>query len=606
MFLRILLFTCLSANPVFLLGQAQDYLWPTDASQHLTSTFGETRSAHFHSGLDIKTWGREGYRVFASKDGVVYRLGVSVEGYGKVIYLKHNDGTFTVYAHLQRMNNQLQAFVDSVRMLDYSFETQLYVEHLNIKVSQGDIIGYTGSTGVGPPHLHFEIRDSTDNPINPLLSNLEVNDELPPTISALLVFPLSENTTIRGTKFPQLYYPFKNETGGIDFETIQANGPIGLTVSTFDEANDVTNKYAVYELGLISGRDTLFYEQLNRFKFGEDDIMFTDRIAAFGASRRSYQTLYKKDGPENPFYLKIDPRATIHPRDSLTHFTIVAKDYYGNETKASLAIKNRVITNSYLSNNSQKPIHEWYWTENWVFTGSKTINLKNTDFSTNWNSNLSQRISIDDSNYVLWSRFSPDKTYYFNTPKRNLSIHFPKNTFFDTLTIAANIGNLDGYPYINIQPSIIPPRKEFKIEYYLGDIFQENENYQLFRIKRPDNTISYIDSKLIGKTVHAFPSDLGEFIIVPDNAPPILDKPRLVKTSYDGWFIHITATDSLSGINFEASEIYVNGIRGIVEFDNEEDLLIYYHPDFIPEKENLITVKISDNAGNIFTGSYQL
>ncbi|GAB5409705.1 MAG: hypothetical protein BalsKO_20700 [Balneolaceae bacterium] len=587
-------------------GQSQEYLWPTDASQHLTSTFGETRSAHFHSGLDIKTWGREGYKVFASKDGVVYRLGISVEGYGKVIYLKHDDGTYTVYAHLQRMNEELQAYVDSVRMTDYSFETQLYIEEQNIQVSQGDVIGFTGSTGVGPPHLHFEIRDSSNNPINALLSNLKVEDDYPPTFSALLVFPLTKNTTIRGSRFPQIYYPSRTKEDEINFGTVTTNGTIGLSISTFDEANRVNNKYAVYELGLISGEDTLFYQRLNDFRFEDDDVMFTDRIPAFGATRRSYQTLFKKDGPENPFYKINDPRTFINPGDSLANFTIFAKDYYGNETKAHLIVDGGMINSSKINEETNKHLNDWYWTEDWAFTGSDVIDFEEFNLGALWDSSLSQRISFSNFGTVLWSRFKPNEAFSIHTPDRNLFVRFPEDSFFDTLTVSVSHGTLNGYPYINLQPEMIPTRKELKVEYYISEGFRENENFRLFRLKKSDNSISYVDSKLIGRTVHATPSGLGEFLVIPDNEPPVLEMPQIIQMNNGKWVIQITAIDSLTGINFQNSKIHVNGVRGIVEFDNEENLLIYYHPNFIPKKDNIITVKISDNAGNFFTGSYQL
>ena len=48
-----------------------NYRWPIDGSRHLSGTFGETRSTHFHSGIDIKTWGREGYPVLASEKGYI-------------------------------------------------------------------------------------------------------------------------------------------------------------------------------------------------------------------------------------------------------------------------------------------------------------------------------------------------------------------------------------------------------------------------------------------------------------------------------------------------------------------------------------------------------
>ncbi|MBO6523593.1 MAG: M23 family metallopeptidase [Balneolaceae bacterium] len=592
--------------PCLAVAQAQDYLWPTDASQHLTSTFGETRSAHYHSGLDIKTWGREGYKVFASKDGVVYRLAVSVEGYGKVIYLKHDDGSFTVYAHLQRFNDALQAYIDSVRMMDYSFETNLIVEHLGIEVSQGEVIGYTGSTGVGPPHLHFEVRDSEDNPINALRTNLRVQDTIAPTISAMLVFPLSPETTIRGSKFPQLYYPFKDDSGDVSFGTIEANGSIGIAVSNFDEADGVTNKYATFELGLLYGEDTLFYERLDQFKFAEDDVMFMDRIPDMGAYRRSYQTLYKKDGPPNPFYKIVDRRTSINPGDSVASFIVFATDYYGNKTEASFGVDGASTITPQHNKASLNPMHRWFWTENWVYDGAEVINLRNFERGISWNAEKNQYLFGKPEANILVTRFLPEKSYSLITPDQKLSVKFSPNTFFDTLSVLSYTSFLDGFPYVNLQPAVIPSRKEFKIEFYLGEDFEDRNRYQLFRIDRTRDRITHINSELKGRTVHGYPSNLGEFIVMPDNEPPVLQTPEIIKTDYGKWLVHISAEDSLSGINFRESNAYVNGERGILEYDNEEDLLIYYHPRFIPKKENVITLTVLDKARNKITQSFKI
>ena len=127
-----------------LFAQESSYLWPTNSGRFLSSTFGETRSAHFHAGLDIKTWGREGYNVYASKDGILSQLLITNQGYGKAIYLKHTDGSYTVYAHLNRFNEEFQTIADSIRMNNYSYTLEKNMESSNIKVKQGDIIGYTG------------------------------------------------------------------------------------------------------------------------------------------------------------------------------------------------------------------------------------------------------------------------------------------------------------------------------------------------------------------------------------------------------------------------------------------------------------------------------
>lgn len=500
----------------------------------------------------------------------------------------------------------LQAYVDSVRMLDYSFETNLIVEHLGIKVSQGEVIGYTGSTGVGPPHLHFEVRNSEDNPINALRTNLRVQDTIAPTISAMLVFPLSPETTIRGSKFPQLYYPFKDDSGNVNFGTIEANGPIGITVSNYDEANEVTNKYATYELGLVQGQDTLFYERLDQFKFTEDDVMFMDRIPDMGAYRRSYQTLYKKDGPPNPFYKIVDTRTSINPGDSIASFMVFAKDYYGNKTEASFWVDGASSITPLSNKVSLSSMHRWYWTEDWVYNGADVINLKNFEQGISWHSEKDQYLFGNPEAGILVSRLNPNEPYSFSTPNRKLSVTFVSDTFFDTLTVASYTDYLDGHPYMNIQPAMIPSRKEFKIEFYLGEDFEIETRYQLFRIDRTRDRITHVESELKGRTIHGFSSDLGEFIIMPDNEPPVLETPKITRTDYGKWLVLVSAEDSLSGINFRDSNVYVNGERGILEYDNEEDLLIYYHPKFAPQKENIITLTVFDKAGNKTTESYRI
>ncbi|HKK24425.1 MAG TPA: M23 family metallopeptidase, partial [Gracilimonas sp.] len=275
--------------------QAQEYLWPTDSGTYLSATFGETRSAHFHAGLDIKTWGREGYRVFAARDGILYRLLVTERGYGNAIYLKHSDNTFTTYAHLQRFNSEFQQLADSIRMQDHSFEMDSNFEVLAIPVNKGDVIGYTGSTGIGPPHLHFEIRDSLDKPINALHANFSIKDSLPPVFSSLIVEPITDKSRINHKPVSYFKRPQMIDDD-YHFGTVEINGKAGLAVNVFDKADDVYNAYAIHQLTLIQGTDTLFHEVLDSFYFDQEEEMFLDRIAPFGSHKRGHQRLYGKDG----------------------------------------------------------------------------------------------------------------------------------------------------------------------------------------------------------------------------------------------------------------------------------------------------------------------
>ena len=93
----------------------QAYLWPTNASDYLSSSFCEFREGHYHSAIDIKTWNTEGYPCYAVADGSIKRIRVSPFGYGKVLYLQLEDGNTAVYAHLQRFNEAIDKQVREIQ-----------------------------------------------------------------------------------------------------------------------------------------------------------------------------------------------------------------------------------------------------------------------------------------------------------------------------------------------------------------------------------------------------------------------------------------------------------------------------------------------------------
>ena len=88
-----------------------------------------------HKGVDYAA--RKGTPVRATANGTV-AVSTRNRGYGKYIILKHRGRYSTVYAHLSRFAKGLRK---------------------GKRVSQGDIIGYVGSTGLATgPHLHYELR----------------------------------------------------------------------------------------------------------------------------------------------------------------------------------------------------------------------------------------------------------------------------------------------------------------------------------------------------------------------------------------------------------------------------------------------------------------
>ncbi len=106
----------------------------------VTSGFGMRRHPMFrtwraHTGIDYGA--PVGTRVRAVGEGVVEFAGLK-GGYGKVVVLRHQGQTSTVYAHLSRFASGLRR---------------------GMRVEQNDTIGFVGQTGWATgPHLHYEFR----------------------------------------------------------------------------------------------------------------------------------------------------------------------------------------------------------------------------------------------------------------------------------------------------------------------------------------------------------------------------------------------------------------------------------------------------------------
>ncbi|MEM1002174.1 MAG: M23 family metallopeptidase, partial [Bacteroidota bacterium] len=94
----------------------QDYFQnPKDIAIILSGSFAELRSNHFHSGIDIKTQGKEGLKVYASAEGYVSRIKISHYGYGKALYVTHPNGYTSVYAHLQKFAPKIEAYIKKLQ-----------------------------------------------------------------------------------------------------------------------------------------------------------------------------------------------------------------------------------------------------------------------------------------------------------------------------------------------------------------------------------------------------------------------------------------------------------------------------------------------------------
>jgi len=289
-------------------AQAQEYLWPTDAGRLLTSSFAESREDRFHAGVDVKTWGRVGYKVIAVRSGYISRIQVSPFGYGRVLYQTLDTGEIAVYGHLQKFAPAIQAAVERKQEARNRYSITLLPGKEDFPVKQGDLIGYTGESGVGYPHLHFELRDKASRPINPLSKGYTLRDHLAPVIQTISLTPLSAYSRVQGDLRPLLVQPRRIADGQyrVD-ELIRVQGMIGFGMEAYDQMEGAANEFGTFRNQLWMDEQELFHVQYDRFSYDENPQSNLDRDYRLLAWNKGYfYKLFRDYGNELSFYRSPD------------------------------------------------------------------------------------------------------------------------------------------------------------------------------------------------------------------------------------------------------------------------------------------------------------
>jgi hypothetical protein len=612
------------------------YLWPTNASTYMSATFGETRSAHFHSAIDIGTWGREGFDVYASRDGVLARVAVSPYGYGNVIYLRHSDGSYTVYAHLQDFEPKIRSIVDSIRIRDFNPDFDRNMERFAIRYKQGDKIGRTGSTGIGPPHLHFELRSPANSPFNPMLAGITVPDNIPPRFSGLAVEPLSPEAMIEGRRGIYTTSP-KINNGIYDFGTITVNGDVGLAVDVSDRADNANNVYAVYELELFVGDERYFHSRVDSFSFGSVGQMFLDRVyPLLKSTGRGFQRLFVRNGNRLPFYITNESNGEIRLPAGSYPFRVVARDFAGNESEARgmlevssyppetgpVRLKNSFIPPPPVIalNGDVRDFSRWHWSSNWLTAGNDNRPLEVTMLHNN--SNGARKYILNQGNPGSWIPLDIGKSAIFSTSEGHTyqlnRLHprtvnaistfdqkawarFGEASLFDSMS--AGISHritTNGIAAVSVMPDTEPLQAGFTLSYSMNNIpeaMMDKMGFYTHNGRR--DTYSYLRTERNGSVLSANPRQMGTFYILPDTTSPAVSQPRIYRRADGKWLATVHVKDDLSGIDYRNVVFTVNGVRGIAEFDPFGGMLIYHHPEFVPKRVNILRVDVPDAFSNL-------
>jgi hypothetical protein len=271
-------------SALFLAQVDEPYVWPLEQPRALTSSFAEYRSDRFHMGIDLRT-GPIGKEVFAADDGYVTRIRCSPYGYGKAVYVQLNDGNTAIYAHLNDFIPEFTTYLRAAQHQRTSYTVDLYPEAHAFPVKRGQLIGFSGQTGIGVPHLHWEIRDRSGTPINPRTLGLEWPDTPAPRFRNVLLIPTTPDSTINGDYLPVVLPVTRTESGDYHAAKARVRGSVALGVDVYDPANKGASKLGVYRITTTADDESIFNMTHERVSYAHSG----DGVVA-------YHPLYRNKG----------------------------------------------------------------------------------------------------------------------------------------------------------------------------------------------------------------------------------------------------------------------------------------------------------------------
>ncbi|MEL6535029.1 MAG: M23 family metallopeptidase [Bacteroidota bacterium] len=604
------------------LGWAQGeltYHFPIAPGQqaYLSGTMGELRATHFHAGIDIKTAGREGWPVHITADGFISRIKISTGGYGHALYVQHPDGNTSVYAHLQRFAPEIEQWVRQAQYQKETYVIELFPEAEQFAFEGGEVIAWSGNTGGSSgPHLHFEIRDNYQRPLNPLTFGFdEVKDQIPPTLASLAIRPLSPRTRIGGQYQRQ---QFDIEKVGAEYQIkkpMEVYGTVGLEVYSFDRQNGSLNRNGYPDLELYLDGVLVWRQHIHRFSFSHSKGIYTHyNYAVSRKIGRRYAKLYMDDGNPLDFYLPGENKGKITITDGQAHsLKLIARDTYGNESILNATLQGTEA--------SQVP-------SGWVPFGKEKGYLveqnqllyyikdaqgceDNIVYANRMQYSVEPAYVVDGYTVFQWDlrQGLPDSASWCGIQDRfNLKMQVPSSgafTFYDDRAVyefsARSLFDTayleSGYTYdperdlelFNINsPTYIPLQRNLQMRMKPGQNYNQ-ERARAYSVDGAGN-YSFAGGEWEDKDL-VLSAGLGTYTILEDTVPPTI-KPYWVNRDEFRFRIE----DALSGI--QTYEAYLDDEWVLMYYERKANVVWSKKLDEGKPFQGQLVIKVTDNSGN--------
>ncbi|MEP0266141.1 M23 family metallopeptidase [Dokdonia sp.] len=525
---------------------------PLDIPLVMAGTFGELRSNHFHSGLDIKTQRKEGLNVYASASGTISRIKISHYGYGKAIYVQHPNGYTTVYAHLKKFSPEIEAYIKAKQYKKEKYEIEIFPTSGTLNVAQGDLLAYSGNTGSsGGPHLHYEIRDVNARPMNPFLFGIDVNDHKPPVISKVFAYPLDENSFINNAQKPVELRLTRQKDSSFITGKVKAQGRIGFGISTIDQQDGANNKNGIYQIRTTVNGEENFLLIMDKFSFAE--TRYLNRMidySRFIKKKNRVQKLFVEKNNPLSIYKNVIDQGDLTIIDSLSYqYDIEIKDYVGNDTHISIPIVG-------VLDSLAKP---------------------------------SEKIVTDHFAYS-------NQNYSFSEGK--FDIYIPKGALYDDIFLDINVSS-DTIIFHNEET---PLHKNATIQYDLSGYTGEDREKLYLGILNYKNEVYYTNTRIKDNKLTVSTRKFGTYSLGLDKTPPVITPKNVAEGRWMSKYRYLKfkIEDDKSGIkSFRAT---VNGKFILMEYDYKTKTLVHdFNDNVVTDTENNLKLIVTDNVGNSTT-----
>ncbi len=606
-----------SPDKTILPGSAgSNYLFPINPGKTsiITGTMGELRNTHFHAGLDIDTPG-VGYPVVSVQDGYISRATTTTSGYGNVLYVTHSDGNTTLYAHLDEFKGAVGEFIRRERYARKVSEIDLQFNPGQFPVSRGELIALSGNTGgSGGPHLHFEVRNNSNEALNPLIYDFkEVKDNVAPLVFKVALRTMDTQSRIND-QFGRFEFSVvrKGNSYSLPFP-ILASGHIGVEVLAHDKMENSRFRYGINYIDMSVNDQPVFGQRIDKIDLNESRRILTLMdYKTLELKGTRYNKLYIDDGNQLDYYSGVDKKSGILVTDREAPVQIELKDFNDNISKVNFTLKpSRPVAETQLLGTINKP-YETEFQENILKLSVKTCLKANSEieiwqrgqavsFSPAYQGKYQSVYLVDlrqflpDSistcqgtiNYSFQDRIpsETDYNYYSNLT----DIEFPNHALYDTTFLAISYDTMKAEESFRIGSRLVPLHQPILITLKPHEIYSPTRDLGVYR--KEGNSYSYLPAEWKNNRVTFSSREFGEFVIQKDTVPP-----TITSVSVNATNARLKIRDNLSGISyFEAN---INGEWLLMVYDYKTGYLKSEKLDKTKPLKGDFELKVVDNAGN--------